>query len=107
MIVPHIPEGQLPALDEQVTAIKTPVHVDHLPGNRMIAGCLPTKGIIISIQDSHGHKTLVFSGSAPHYGEGGFETVVTDDGKYVVSIEGEEIEVEVMGGTAFLSWCGT
>ena len=46
------------------------------------------------------------AGSAPHYGPGGFETVVTEDGRYVVVIDRERIVIDVEGDTVFLSWCG-
>jgi hypothetical protein len=50
----------------------------------------------------HGHQTLIFSGSAPHYGAGGFETVVGEDGRYVVTIYAEQVSVDVTGDTAFI-----
>jgi hypothetical protein len=78
------------------------VHIDYLPGQRMIAGCLPRAGVVVAIEDVQGNKTLVFSGSAAHYGEGGFETIVDEDGLYRVSIDGETIEVQVRGETAFI-----
>ncbi len=78
------------------------VHIDHLPGERMIAGCLSTPGIMITVLDQRGNETLVMSGSAPHYGEGGFETVVEEDGCYVVWIDGEPIKLEVHANTAFI-----
>ncbi|MBI4785791.1 MAG: SpoIID/LytB domain-containing protein [Chloroflexi bacterium] len=100
-------EHELPTLDEQIAVKKPRVHIDHLPGQRMIAGCLPSAGVVVSIEDAKKNKTLVFSGSAPHYGEGGFETIVGEDGRYVVAIDGERVEVKVEGDTVFISWCGS
>ncbi len=85
----------LPQLDETI-------HVDMLPGPRVIAGCLQHAGLPVEIEDMRGHKTTVYSGSAPHYGEGGFEAAVEGDGFYTVSINGKIIEVNVRGETAFL-----
>ena len=68
----------------------------------MIAGNLPRAGIGVVIETSGGSQTLVFSGTAPHYGEGGFETVVDDDGLYRVLIEGQTIQVQMQGETAFI-----
>ena len=78
------------------------VHVDHLPGARMICGAMPRPGIVVMIEDTHGENTIVYSGSAPHYGEGGFEMAVADDGKYVVTIGGRGIEVQVQDDTVFI-----
>ncbi|MGE5262966.1 MAG: SpoIID/LytB domain-containing protein, partial [Acidobacteriota bacterium] len=39
--VPFVHESDLPALHEPVSARTTRIHVDHLPGDRLIAGCLP------------------------------------------------------------------
>ena len=78
------------------------MHVDHLPGDRLIAGCLPEAGMIVRLQDPHGNETLMFSGSAPHYGEGGFEVFLEDDGLYWVSIQSEGIRVKVDRDTVFI-----
>lgn len=100
--VPWVHEADLPALHEAI-AVKMPrMHVDHLPGGRMIAGCLPAAGVVVRLQDPHGSETLVFSGSAPHYGEGGFETMVGEDGHYIVAIGEEQVEVQVQGDTVFI-----
>ena len=88
--------------DETPSMIARRVHVDHLPGERMICGALPRAGLVVSIEDWHGNKTLVYSGSAPHYGEGGFETIVAEDGKYSVTIGGRLIDVEVQSDTVFI-----
>ena len=61
-VLPSIPEEDLPALDEPVSARKSRVHVDHLPGMRMIAGCLPRPGLLVGIEDQHGRKRILFSG---------------------------------------------
>ncbi len=100
---PPAPEAAvLPALQEEAGCLPARVHVDHLPGERMIAGCLSCAGIVVTIQDAHGSKTFVFSGSAPHYGEGGFETIVDEDGCYLISIGEQDISVDVQGDTIFI-----
>ncbi len=78
------------------------IHVDNLPGPRMIAGCLSRAGMKVEIEDVRGWKLTVFSGSAPHYGEGGFEIQVQEDGYYTVNVEGKVIEVSLRGETVFL-----
>ena len=78
------------------------VHIDHLPGSRMIAGCLPETGVTILIEDPHGNKTITQSGSAEHYGEGGFETVVDEDGRYLVTLDDQVVEVQISGETVFI-----
>jgi hypothetical protein len=78
------------------------VHIDHLPGSRMIAGCLPEPGVSILIEDPQGNKTVTISGSAAHYGEGGFETIVDEDGRYLVTLEDQVVEVHVAGETVFI-----
>lgn len=101
-LVSPVPEHELPPLEGIEIKPARRMHVDHLPGSRMIAGCLARAGIVVSIQNGNGHQMLVFSGSAPHYGEGGFETVVDEDGTYHVTIEGETLEVHVRGETVFI-----
>ncbi len=100
--VPAMDASMLPSLSEESGCLPERVHVDHLPGARMIAGCLNCAGVVVTIEDSCGNKTLVFSGSAPHYGEGGFETMLDEDGRYIVSIEEQEIAVDVQGDTVFI-----
>ena len=78
------------------------VHIDQLPGARMIAGCLATSGVAIAIEEPNGNRTVVYSGNAPHYGEGGFEQTVEQDGMYRVIIDGQSIEVMVQEETAFI-----
>lgn len=68
----------------------------------MIAGCLSRTGVKIEIEDARGWKMSVFSGSALHYGEGGFEIAVQEDGYYTVHIEGKLIEVSLRDETIFL-----
>jgi hypothetical protein len=99
---PRVAETKAPALEQAPRARVRPIHVDHLPGGRMIAGCLSRAGAVVSIEDARGNKTLVFSGSAPHYGEGGFETLLAEDGVYRVAIDGQLIEVNVRGETVFI-----
>ena len=91
-----------PAILEPIPAKQRRVHIDHLPGHRMIAGSLGEVGIPITVTDPHGNQTLVTSGNATHYGEGGFETLALEDGHYLVSIEGQVIQVEMQGETVFI-----
>ncbi|MBI5650913.1 MAG: SpoIID/LytB domain-containing protein [Chloroflexi bacterium] len=91
-----------PLSQETSSVIARRVHVDSLPGERMIAGSLPRGGIKVLIQDPHGNQTFVISGTAPDYGLGGFEQVVEEDGMYLVTIGGRVIEVLVQGETAFI-----
>lgn len=99
---PVIDEANLPALEEAVVGTGKRMHVDHLPGARMIAGALPRVGVPITIYDARGAQTVVFSGDAPHYGDGGFETRVAEDGVYVVAIDGHRIQVHVQDETVFI-----
>jgi stage II sporulation SpoD-like protein len=78
------------------------IHVDMLPGPRVIAGSLKRAGMKVEIEDIRGHKTTVYTGSAPHYGAGGFEAAVEGDGFYTVTVGDKIIEVNVRGETAFL-----
>ena len=78
------------------------VHIDHLPGSRMIAGCLPEPGVSIFIEGPQGNKIVTASGSAVHYGEGGFEMMVEEDGRYLVTLDDQVVEVNVTGETVFL-----
>ena len=68
----------------------------------MIAGCLARAGVELEIEDARGWKMSVFSGSAPHYGEGGFEIAVSADGFYTVHVESKVIEVSLREETVFL-----
>lgn len=95
----------LPAASEPSTPPAPPlgvIHVDNLPGPRMIAGCLARTGVQVEIEDARGWKMHVFSGSAPHYGEGGFEIAVQEDGYYTVRIESKVIEMSLHEETVFL-----
>ena len=93
---------ELPALEESFESVAPRVQIDHLPGERMIAGCVEFMGAPISIVDANGNQTIVFSGSAPHYGEGGFETIVQEPGWYTVAIDGLSVQVEVQEETVFI-----
>ena len=68
----------------------------------MIAGCFSRAGVEVVIEDARGWKMNVFSGSAPHYGAGGFEIAVSEDGYYTVKVEEKTIEVNLRGETVFL-----
>jgi|GEM_PF-729919 len=97
------PRATPPPLSQETSSvIARRVHVDSLPGERMIAGSLPRGGIKVLIQDPHGNQSFVISGTAPDYGLGGFEQVVEEDGVYLVTIGGRVIEVLVQGETAFI-----
>ena len=96
-IMPRIQLSQ-----ETSSVIAKRVHVDQLPGERMIAGTLPRRGITLLIQDPQGNQKKIVSGTAPQYGDGGFEYRVEADGLYLVTIGGRTIEVQVQGETAFI-----
>jgi hypothetical protein len=104
VIVGEVVKSEETAAPPQPKPTKPPrrVHIDHLPGQRMIAGSLPQSGMTILIEDGHGNKTVVQSGSAGHYGEGGFELMVEEDGRYLVTIDDQVIEVQVDGETVFI-----
>lgn len=95
-------EAELPALEENIVRIERRYQIDQLPGARMIAGCLETVGVPIVIQEPNGNTLTVYSGSAKHYGAGGFETFVNQDGVYRVMIDGQTIEVKMDGETIFI-----
>lgn len=97
-----VAEHELPALEENIVPEKRMYHIDHLPGTRMIAGCLDRAGLPVMIVDPHGQQILVFTGNATHYGAGGFETIVDEDGVYRVTLDGQIIEVTIAGETAFI-----
>jgi hypothetical protein len=100
---PVVPtEVELPALEENIVRIERRYQIDQLPGARMIAGCLDTVGVPIVIQEPNGNTLTVYSGSAKHYGAGGFETLVNQDGVYRVMIDGQTIEVKINGETVFI-----
>jgi len=63
---------------------------------------LPHAGVPVEIEDMRGSKTTVYTGSAPHYGEGGFEAPVESDGYYTVNVNGKIIEIYLRGETVFL-----
>lgn len=97
------PAAPAPAsVEETPSMIARRVHVDHLPGERMICGSLPRPNVVVMIEDPHGETTVLYSGTAPHYGDGGFEMIVAEDGKYIVTIGGRAIEVEVQNDTVFI-----
>jgi len=96
-VLPRVPLSQ-----ETSSVIAKRIHVDQLPGERMIAGTLPRRGITLMIQDPQGNQKKLVSGTAPQYGDGGFEHRVEEDGVYQVTIGGRVIEVPVRGETAFI-----
>ncbi len=91
-----VSEGETPS------QVARRVVIDHLPGERMIAGCLPRADIAVVIEDVAGEKQIVFSGGAAHYGAGGFEASVEADGRYFVTMGKYSFEVSVSGDTAFI-----
>lgn len=101
-LVAPVAEQALPPLEGIEIKPARRMYVDHLPGARMIAGCLTCAGIVVAIANGDGRQTLVFSGSAPHYGAGGFETIIDEDGTYHVTIEDETLEVQVKGEIVFI-----
>lgn len=78
------------------------MHVDHLPGARMICGALPRADIVILIENPRGENRVVYSGTAPQYGVGGFELPVAENGKYIVTIGGQSLAVHVQDDTVFI-----
>ncbi len=103
VIVGEVVQKSEPAA-QPTSSAKPPrrVHIDHLPGARIIAGCLAEVGVAILIEDPQGNKIVTQSGSAPHYGEGGFETSVERDGRYLVTLDDQVVEVQVDGETVFI-----
>lgn len=99
------PTRETPApmvMDETPSMIGRRAHVDHLPGARMICGALPRANVVVMIETPRGETLVVYSGTAPHYGEGGFEVPVPEDGKYIVTIGGQAIGVNVRDDTVFI-----
>lgn len=89
-------------MDETPSMIGRRVHVDHLPGARMICGALPRANVVVMIETPRGETLVAYSGTAPQYGEGGFEVLVSEDGKYIVTIGGQAISVNVQEDTVFI-----
>jgi len=99
--VTELPASAAPTSEPSAPPIGM-IHVDNLPGPRMIAGCLARVGVPVEIENARGWKLNVVSGSALHYGEGGFEIAVEEDGYYTVRIESKVIEVSLREETIFL-----
>lgn len=92
-----------PPLYESAAAPRQPqILVDALPGPRVIAGNLPKPGILVSVRDAAGNRTLTVSGVARHYGAGGFEAPLTADGAYHVKFDDVEMDVQVSSETVFI-----
>jgi hypothetical protein len=91
-----------PPADETPSMIGRRMHVDHLPGARMICGALPRADIVILIENPRGENCVVYSGTAPQYGVGGFELPVAENGKYIVTIGGQSLAVQVQDDTVFI-----
>lgn len=91
-----------PSPDDTPSMIGRRMHVDHLPGARMICGALPRADIVVLIENPRGEHTVVYSGTAPQYGVGGFELPVTENGKYIVTIGGQSLAIQVEDETVFI-----
>lgn len=96
------PASAPPPADETPSMIGRRMHVDHLPGARMICGALPRADIVILIENSRGENLVLYSGTAPQYGVGGFELPVAENGKYIVTIGGQSLAVQVQDDTVFI-----
>lgn len=91
-----------PPFYESAAENKPHVLMDSLPGPRVIAGNLPKPGMLITVRDAAGNGIVTVSGVARHYGAGGFEAPLTDDGAYHVKFDGVEMDVQVSGETVFI-----
>jgi Stage II sporulation protein len=80
------------------------VVVDRLPGPRVIAGDLAQPGRIVTIRDAAGNAVITVSGAAPHYGVGGFEAPLAEDGLYAVSFDGQALEIDLKDETVILCY---
>jgi hypothetical protein len=81
---------------------KPKVLMDYLPGPRIIAGILPKAGMLVTIHDTKGNSIVTVSGVARHYGPGGFEAPLTDDGAYHVKFDGTELDLDLRNETVFI-----
>jgi hypothetical protein len=92
-----------PPLYESAAETHQPkVLMDALPGPRVIAGNLPKPGMLVTVRDAAGNSIITVSGVAKHYGAGGFEAPLTDDGAYHVKFDGVEMDVQVESETVFI-----
>lgn len=92
-----------PPLYESAAETRQPqILMDALPGPRVIAGNLPRLGMLVSVSDAAGNRTLTVSGVARHYGAGGFEAPLTADGAYHVKFDDVEMDVQVSSETVFI-----
>ncbi len=92
-----------PPIEESAFHVNKPkVLMDLLPGPRIIAGSLPKPGMLVTIRDSRGNSIVTVSGVAKHYGAGGFEAPLTEDGIYAVKFDGTELTVKLENETAFI-----
>ncbi|OQY94999.1 MAG: hypothetical protein B6D41_06610, partial [Chloroflexi bacterium UTCFX4] len=92
-----------PPLYESAAETRQPqILMDALPGPRVIAGNLPKPGMLVSVRDAAGNRTLTVSGVARHYGAGGFEAPLTADGAYHVKFDDVEMDVQVSSETVFI-----
>jgi hypothetical protein len=92
-----------PPLFESESELQHPkVLTDYLPGPRVIAGNLPKPGMLITVRDALGNTIVTVSGVAKHYGAGGFEAPLTDDGAYHVTFDGVEMDIQVSSETVFI-----
>ncbi len=91
-----------PLYENAAEATQPKLLLDSLPGPRVIAGNLPKPGMLITVRDAAGNGIVTVSGVAKHYGAGGFEAPLTDDGAYHVKFDGVEMDVQVASETVFI-----
>lgn len=92
---PIIEESDIAADGEQLL-------IDYLPGPRVIAGNLAKAGMIVTIRDLDGNAVITVSGMAKHYGSGGFEAPLSDEGSYSVSFDHTKVDVKLEDETVFI-----
>ncbi len=91
-----------PPLFETAEAQTPKILTDYLPGPRVIAGNLAKSGVLVTVRDAQGNSIVTVSGAAKHYGAGGFEAPLTDDGAYRVKFDGVELDVKLENETVFV-----
>lgn len=85
------------------TSVQPKFLIDRLPGPRSIAGDLDKPGVIITIQDSKGNAVVTVSGTAPHFGAGGFEAPLSNAGIYNIVFDHQSVEVDLRDETVILT----
>ena len=80
------PQGVVTSTPEEVSLVSEwRMDIELRPGPPAIAGCLPSAGITITIEDEWGNTTQTVSGSKAQYGEGGFEVMAWGPGRYTIT----------------------